>query len=267
MRKQKAKGQKANTNKTNDDLAEAKSETATQSGAEHDDDAIQQSKPDIDGANDIQTFQDGKDKNAPDETERPQATPEASNDQSRARQPSLSLQSKLRSSSFRRQSVTHGGALSLGANGAKSPELPILSSEGDSVNSIYRKQAARLDELERENKRLAKDAQDFERKWKQTEEELEDLREASGDVAELKSRAQQTGAQYEELSKLVCDHWTRTSSLGYARADVDTETRERLPSAPKCAIAITVIQKTCVVAQSGKYNFQPIDFTPSTGGL
>lgn len=63
-----------------------------------------------------------------------------------------------------------------------------------------------MDELEKENKRLAKDAQEYEKKWKHTEEELEDLREASGEVAELKSRAQKADAQIEELNKIVDLH-------------------------------------------------------------
>ena len=106
----------------------------------------------------------------------------------------------MRPSSFRRTSVSQGP---LSPNGTKSPELPLLSPDGDSVNSIYRKQAARLDELEKENRRLAKDAQEAEKRRRHTEEELEELREASAEVAELKSRAQKAEAQIEELNKLV----------------------------------------------------------------
>ncbi|KAL5604760.1 hypothetical protein BROUX41_001898 [Berkeleyomyces rouxiae] len=43
---------------------------------------------------------------------------------------------------------------------------------------IYRKQAARIEELEKENKRLSKDSADADKRWKKAEEELEDLREA-----------------------------------------------------------------------------------------
>ena len=131
---------------------------------------------------------------SPDETPEPKP--------SHNRQPSMSIQSKMRSSSFRRTSLSQG-PLSPGANGAKSPDLPVLSPEGDSINSIYRKQAARLDELETENKRLAREAQEIERRWTKTEEELEELREASGEVAELKSRAQKLDAQTDELHKMV----------------------------------------------------------------
>ena len=118
------------------------------------------------------------------------------------RQPSLSLQSKMRSASFRRTSLSQG-PLSPSANGSKSPELSAVLPDGDSVNSIYRKQAARLDELEKENKRLTSEAQERERQLKRAEEELEEIREGSGDVAELRSKAKRFDAQHEELSAIV----------------------------------------------------------------
>ncbi len=118
------------------------------------------------------------------------------------RHPSLSLQSKMRSSSFRRTSISQN-PLSPSANGAKSPILPALSPDGDSITEIYRKQAARLDEFERENKRLTKDVHEVEGRWKKNEEELEEFREASGELAELKVRADKANAKNEEIEKLV----------------------------------------------------------------
>jgi hypothetical protein len=79
---------------------------------------------------------------------------------------SLSRQSKLRSSSFRQ--------------GPLSPTLP----EGETAADIYRKQVARIDDLEKENKRLAKEASDAERRYKKAEEELADLQEADQDGSE-----------------------------------------------------------------------------------
>ena len=136
------------------------------------------------------------------EEELTKETPETPVQALHNRAPSLSVQSKMRSSSFRRTSLSQG-PVSPGANGTLSPVLPVHSPDADSVNAIYRKQAARLDELEKENRRLAKDAQDAEKKWKKTEEEIEELREASGEVAELKSRAQRLDAQTDELNKIV----------------------------------------------------------------
>ncbi|KIV97916.1 hypothetical protein PV10_01617 [Exophiala mesophila] len=70
-----------------------------------------------------------------------------------ARQPSISIQSKIRSTSFR----DVGGALS-----------PGLATQTEHL---------RVEELERENKRLAKEAEDHEKRWRRMEEELEELRE------------------------------------------------------------------------------------------
>lgn len=118
------------------------------------------------------------------------------------RQPSLSIQSKLRSSSFRRTSGSQA-PLSPTANGSKSQGLPALSPEGDAVTEIYRKQAFRIDELERENKRLAKEAETSESRWRKIEEEVEELRENSGQVAKLKSQAEKSDAKAEEITRLV----------------------------------------------------------------
>ena len=165
MKKQKGKDRKSGGAKKKEEAPETTTEETEQgdTSTEHHDAAndgqvgmIEPSPPN--GAGDV-----SEDKQPEAEVETPP----------KQRQPSMSLQSKMRSSSFRRMSVSQGP---LSPNGARSPELPVLSPDGDSVNSIYRKQAARLDELEKENKRLAKEAKENENKWKQTEEELEELR-------------------------------------------------------------------------------------------
>ena len=132
----------------------------------------------------------------------PQKDAEPSQRPLHGRQPSLSIQSKMRSSSFRQNSISQNPA-SPTLNASKAANLPPLSPDVDSVTEIYRKQAARLEELEKENKRLAKEARDAEGRWRKTEEELEELREASGQVAELKSRAATADAKVEEVNKLV----------------------------------------------------------------
>jgi len=114
------------------------------------------------------------------------------NTSSHQRKQSLSLQSKMRSSSFRQGST--GGPLS--PNYAFSPE-------GDTGPDIYRKQAIRIDELEKENKRLAKEASDGEKRWKKAEEELEDLREADDDSTPNKDSSSNFGTS-QEVEKLVC---------------------------------------------------------------
>lgn len=127
---------------------------------------------------------------------------DAASDEAHVRQPSLSLQSQLRSSNFRRTSVSQTPS-SPPPNDIKSPVLPVLSAEGESINDIYRKQTLRLDELERENKRLAKEARDVKLRLETAEEELEDLRESSVELTELRMRATKVDAQTEEIDRLV----------------------------------------------------------------
>ena len=116
--------------------------------------------------------------------------------------PSLSLQSKIRSSSFRRSSNPHA-PLSPTTNNLKSPTLPPLSPDGDSVTDIYRKQAARIDELEKENKKLEKDFHEGQTRRKKMEDEVDDLREAQSELTLLKERAQKSGGKEGEAEKLV----------------------------------------------------------------
>ncbi len=102
--------------------------------------------------------------------------------------PSLSQQSKLRSTSFRGASIS--GPLSPGFQAPLSPD-------GETAPDIYRKHVARIEELEKENKRLAKDASDAEKRWQKAEEELADLREADGDAAS------KTGGGSAHITRLV----------------------------------------------------------------
>ncbi|TVY31219.1 hypothetical protein LHYA1_G000024 [Lachnellula hyalina] len=112
------------------------------------------------------------------------------NSSSHQRKQSLSVQSKMRSSSFRLGS----------APGPTSPNFGF-SPEGDTAPDIYRKQATKIDELEKENKRLAKEAIDGEKRWKKAEEELEDLREAEDDSTPKKESALNSGSS-QEVEKL-----------------------------------------------------------------
>ncbi|KAI0597318.1 hypothetical protein F4775DRAFT_258276 [Biscogniauxia sp. FL1348] len=106
---------------------------------------------------------------------------------------SLSKQSKLRSSSFRQ--------------GTASPTATTFGPEGETAPEIYRKQVARIEDLEKENKRLAKEAGDAEKRWQKAEEELADLREADkeggsgsdGQVEKLKSEIAALQRQNSQL--------------------------------------------------------------------
>ena len=122
---------------------------------------------------------------------------------SHRRQSSLSLQSKMRSSSFRQTSAPQIISPGHPFLAVKSPTLPPLSPEGDTMPEVWRKQARRVEEVERENRRLEKELEDAHARWKRSDEQLEDLREASGDVVELKDRMERAEKKAEEVEKLV----------------------------------------------------------------
>ena len=135
------------------------------------------------------------------------------------RQPSLSLQSKYRSSSFRRTStngpLSPAGMLSPGA------DMPLMTPEGDTVPDIYRKQALRLDDLDKENKRLEKEARESEKRWRKSEEELEELREASSDADALKlqaKRAKENESQIGELKGEIVALQRQVQHRGHAHS-------------------------------------------------
>jgi hypothetical protein len=103
----------------------------------------------------------------------------------------------MRSASFRQGSIS-GGPLS--------PSYSF-SPEGDTAPDIYKKQQVKIDELEKENKRLAKEASDGEKRWKKAEQDLEELREAEDDSTTGKGGPSANGGgSLEELAKLVCSH-------------------------------------------------------------
>ncbi|KAH1385260.1 hypothetical protein KXW21_002247 [Aspergillus fumigatus] len=121
------------------------------------------------------------------------------------RQPSLSIQSKMRSSSFRKGSVSQGSASTSPSNALKSPSLPPLTGNGDSVHEVYRKQSMRIEELEKENKRLEKQLEESTSRWRKTEEQLEDLREASVDAAELRDKLEKSEQKAAEIDELKAE--------------------------------------------------------------
>lgn len=137
----------------------------------------------------------------------PDAEPQPRFDAPRAghgRQPSLSIQSKMRSSSFRKTSVSQG-SVSPSPSTLKSPpqSLPPLTGDGDSVHEVFRKQSTRIEDLEKENKRIEKELSDATSRWRKTEDQLEDMREASVDGAELREKLKQAEEKVASTESLV----------------------------------------------------------------
>ena len=105
-----------------------------------------------------------------------------------ARQPSVSLQSKIRSTSFR-----DSGPLSPAATSG------LLS---------------RLEELERENRRLSKEAEEHENRWRRVEEELEEVREQNAEKS-----LSAGGAAEKEIKRLRAEIDTLKRRTSTARRE------------------------------------------------
>jgi hypothetical protein len=128
---------------------------------------------------------------------------------------SLSKQSKLRSSSFRQ--------------GPLSPGL-----DGETAADIYRKQVARIEDLEKENKRLAKEASDAEKRYKQAEEDLADLQEADRD-----------GSEDSQVEKLVRAIYILGFN-GWFTNRLCSEIRDCCASETERTIAVSCYETSCV---------------------
>jgi chromosome segregation ATPase len=125
--------------------------------------------------------------------------PSSSKDESKpshTRQPSASQQSRLRSTSFR-AAGTSPPLKSPTSGGMTAPLSP-----SDEAADIYRKQASRIEELEKQVKQLESQAA----KLPALEEEVEELRESSSDananVASLKEKARESDSLKSEVASL-----------------------------------------------------------------
>jgi hypothetical protein len=106
----------------------------------------------------------------------------------------------MRSESFRKST----GPLS---PSIKSPTLPSIGTEGDSLQEIYRKQVQRLEELEKQNKALLEEKNKLVEHIDQLEKEL-DSEPIRKDYAVLEEKHQHVSDLEETLKSLVsiCKH-------------------------------------------------------------
>ncbi|KAJ1326718.1 golgin subfamily A member 2 [Microdochium nivale] len=129
--------------------------------------------------------------------------------------PTTVQQSKMRSSSFR--------------HGPLSPGLGGPPGEGETAPDIYRKQVARIEDLEKENKRLAKEAADSEKRRQKAEDELEDLREDEGkstDDAEVEKLKAELAALQRQNAQLQSAAQRRHSSQASVSLNAPTPPSE-----------------------------------------
>ena len=141
--------------------------------------------------------------------------------ESTAQEPSESQQSKERSKSFKS-----------GESGASS------TSASAEVQELYRKQAARIEELEKENKEFKSSQEDVAARLAKTEEELEGLRESTSDVAELRSKAKEAEKMSTELASV---------QRQLSQAQQAAKGKERRQSGPSPEVSEQLADKTSTI--------------------
>lgn len=162
MKKQKAKKGKKKEEKT-EAPAEAEASTTTEKAEEKPEEAAPEAAPEPEEAESAPPAE-AEDDDKPSEL----LTAKASH----GRKPSVAVESRQRSESFYRSGA------------AGTPTSPGgLTPSGGITSEVYKEQAHKIEELEKENKRLAEEREELESKWKKGEEELEELRESRGDAA------------------------------------------------------------------------------------
>ncbi|KAF2757634.1 hypothetical protein EJ05DRAFT_529408 [Pseudovirgaria hyperparasitica] len=97
---------------------------------------------------------------------------------------------------------SHGRTASISTTRKVSSDTGMKSPAGETAQDIHRKQAQRIEQLEKENKKLQSESEAHEKKWRKTEDELEELREARGEVEELKSKAGKADERDNEIENL-----------------------------------------------------------------
>ncbi|KAF2643743.1 hypothetical protein P280DRAFT_466482 [Massarina eburnea CBS 473.64] len=171
-------------------------------------------KPEAEASTTTETAEEKAEEVAPEPVEATSASPGPVEDDepaelpqtqsSHGRQPSsIAVESRQRSASFYRG----------GASGAPPTPTAIIP-DGGVTGDIYREQAQRIEELERENKRLAGEVDEGQTRWKKGEEELEELREGRGDVAlaiERGKEAEKLKSEVESLKRQLSQLQTQNS--------------------------------------------------------
>jgi hypothetical protein len=136
-------------------------------------------------AEDATPAEDSADTAPPAEQEKAEGDETVLDDSTKAdtsRKMSISVQSKQRSESFRQGTA------------------PL--SPGVEVQDLYRKQAARIEELEKESRTYREQNEEGTARLAKAEEELESLREGSSDMADLKTKAKDADRLRAELTSV-----------------------------------------------------------------
>ncbi|KAL1297251.1 hypothetical protein AAFC00_004810 [Neodothiora populina] len=177
---------------------------------------------------------------SPTEEEPPTSTSPSPSSQrpGHARKESQSAQSRQRSESFRQASISSPAQL-------KSPGLPSISAE-DEVQDIYRKQHARIEELEKDNKALKGAELEHMTKLQKADEEIEKLRESNAEIAEFKSRAAVADEKTKEVEKLNAEVTSLQRQCTQAQQAAN-EKRRKSNASPSREVQEQLSQKTSTI--------------------
>jgi hypothetical protein len=192
LKKQKAK--KAGGAKKKEEKTEAPTEAEASSATEQAEDKSEEAAPEPVEATSASPGPVEEDDDEPAELSAPKA--------SHGRKPSVAVESRQRSESFYRS----------GAAGTPTSPAPATPA-GGITSEVYREQAQKIEELERENKRLASEVEENQNRWKKGEEELEELREGRGDVA----LAVEKGKEADKLVGCSISLWMIKTNARYRK--------------------------------------------------
>lgn len=225
MKKQKAKENKKGGGKKKADKAAAEAKAEETTTAEDADDATTAEPTATEEAAQGDETTEAAPEGAEGADEQGEAAKTEENDATEPQAPtdeaSESQQSRQRSKSFKK-----------GDAGASS------SSPSAEVQELYRKQAARIEELEKENKDFKSSQEESATRLAKAEEELESLRESSSDVAELRSKAQECEKMSTELASV---------QRQLSQAQQAAKGKERRQSGPSPEVAEQLANKTSTI--------------------
>lgn len=106
------------------------------------------------------------------------------------------------------------------------------------MQELYRKQAARIEELEKENKEFKSSKEDGAARLAKAEEELESLRESTSEIAELRSKAKDSEKTSTELASV---------QRQLSQAQQAAKGKERRQSGPSPEVSEQLAKKTSTI--------------------
>jgi hypothetical protein len=164
------------------------------------------------------------------------ATEEAAGDAEETAEPAASIEPTAENPDI----VNNDGEEIPKPSGEKKPRSESFKSPGAEVQELYRKQASRIEELEKENKTLKQQEEDSKSRSAKLEEEVESLRGDSSETVKLRSKAKEADRLTEELA---------TTQRQVAQLQAAAKAPARKASGTDSALAGQLASKTTTIEQ------------------